>query len=196
MLYICGDSYGIADPDSNIKPWHSDLNAINLCKNCASNLYIGKQVDTAIQNEASFIIILFTSIMRQEWKGTFFTFNAIENSPAKFSDAQIATLKSYYVDFFELDNEIYKNQCIIESTLQKLVDSNIPFLFDQGGFDHPKHGATKKYFSNYDQYRSKYCLWDYGDTVDKSPAFHITDQNIHNQLADYYAKHCTSIERI
>jgi hypothetical protein len=185
-IYICGDSFGIDDPHSTILPWHKELKSVNLCKNCAPNLYISKQVDLAIRSQASFIIVLFTSIMRQEWKDTFFTFNAIEDSPAKFDSNQINTLKNYYIDFFEVENEILKNKCIIESTLQNLVDSGIRFLFDQGGFEHAKFGATAEYFTKYNKYRSKYNLWDYGDTVDKTPAFHIADQQIHNRVAEYY----------
>ena len=40
----------------------------------------------------------------------------------------------------------------------------------------------------YNQYRSELCLWDYADTRTHRPYYHITDQNIHNNLAKYYQK--------
>ena len=47
-------------------------------------------------------------------------------------------------------------------------------------------GVEKKYFTEYDKYRSKYNLWDYGNRHLMRPNFHITDQNIHNEIANYY----------
>ena len=88
----------------------------------------------------------------------------------------------------DLDLEIYRNKCIIESVLQRLTDSNIPFLFDQGGFEHTKFGATSEYFKAWDFNRSKYNLWDHGDSKLHRPYFHIADQNTHNEIAEYYSE--------
>jgi len=184
--YICGDSFAASDNTSKIVPWHEQFECINFARDCATNLNISKQVDKAIQFNAKFIIVLFTTCVRQDWKGTFYTFHNLENNPANLSSEQVKLLKEYFVEFFELDLEIYRNKCIIESVLQRLVDSGIPFLFDQGGFEHPKFGTTKSYFEKYNQYRSKYCLWDYGDSKVMHPSFHIADQELQNCIAEYY----------
>ena len=57
MIYICGDSFGASDPDSDITPWHEQLECVNLSRVCATNLQISQQVDNALQ-DASFIIVL------------------------------------------------------------------------------------------------------------------------------------------
>jgi hypothetical protein len=72
--------------------------------------------------------------------------------------------------------------------LQRLTDSGIPFLFDQGGFEHAKFGVTTQYFEKYKNHRSKYNLWDYGDSKLHRPYFHIADQNTHNRVAEYYCE--------
>ena len=64
-------------------------------------------------------------------------------------------MKKFRAEFFDLTTSIYESKCIIENTLQKLVDSNIPFLFDQGGFEHAKFGGKpEKYFTKYRKYFS------------------------------------------
>ena len=88
--------------------------------------------------------------------------------------------------FLDLDREIYRNKCIIESVLLRLVDSELPFLFDQGGFEHTKFGATLEYFKGWNFYRSRYNLWVHGDSKLHRPYFHITDQDTHNEIAKYY----------
>ena len=186
MIYICGDSFASSDSRSTIIPWHQQFTCVNFARDCATNLNISKQVDRAIAEDAKFIILLCTTCVRFDWSGTFYTFHDIDNSPANFNENQKQILKKYFIEFFDLDLEIYKNKCIIESTLQRLVDSNIPFLFDQGGFEHPKFCTAETYFSKYNNHRSKYCLWDYGDSKLKMPSFHITDQTIHNRVAEYY----------
>lgn len=186
MIYLCGDSFGTSDKSSDIIPWHQHFECVNFARNCATNLDISKQVDRAINAGAEFVILLCTTCVRFDWRGTFYTLHDIDNSPAQFNEEQKLLLKKYFIEFFDLDLEIYRNKCIIESTLQRLVDSSIPFLFDQGGFEHPKFGTTEKYFSKYNNYRSKYCLWDYGDSKIKTPGFHINDQLLHKEIAEYY----------
>ena len=89
-------------------------------------------------------------------------------------------------EFFDLDLAIHRDKLIIEATLQRLVDSGIPFLFDQGGLEHPSYGGVGTYFIKYNEYRSKHCLWDHANTRDLRPYFHIQDQSIHDMIADYY----------
>jgi hypothetical protein len=75
------------------------------------------------------------------------------------------------------------------NTLQKLADKSIPFRFDQGGFEHPKFGAIPtEYFAKFDNYRSKINLWDYADTRDYRPYYHIRYAEVHQHIAQYYIK--------
>lgn len=185
MIYICGDSFGASDSDSDIVPWHEKLDCVNLSKVCATNLQISQQVDHAIAH-ASFVIVLFTTSVRFEYGSDSYTLHNLDTSTLTSEQKNIVT--QYAKNFFDLDLEIYRNKCIIESVLQRLVDSNVPFIFDQGGFEHHSFGTNKKYFEKYNQHRSDYCLWDYGDSKKFRPYFHITDQNIHNQIAEYYGE--------
>jgi len=189
MNYICGDSFGASDKKSNIIPWHEQIECRNLSRVIASNLMISRQVDTAIQENAEFIIVLFTTSARFEHYSGPYQPQALENSNLNQKEKDI--ISQWTRHFFNLELEIYKNKCIIESTLQRLVNSKIPFLFDQGGFEHKKWGVSKTYFENYDQYRSKYNLWDHGKTEHLRPFFHITNQDIHNEIAGYYQEQIT-----
>ncbi len=183
MIYVCGDSFGTSDPDSSIIPWHEQLDCTSLAQICVSNLMISKQVDHAILH-ASFIIVLFTTSCRYEHDSGPYTIQNLSTSNLTKVQQHIVTEHAKH--FFDLDLEIYRNKCIIESVLQRLVDSGIPFLFDQGGFEHPKWGVDKTYFEKYHAYRSGYNLWDWGDSKLFRPYFHITDQNKHNEIANYY----------
>ena len=116
-----------------------------------------------------------------------FSYHTASEVTTPFDSRTLQLIKEYYTDIFDLSLEIYQNRCIIENTLQKLVDSEIPFLFDQGGFEHPKFGAVNtNYFSKYDRYRSLINLWDYTVTRNYRPYYHITDPAIHQEVANYY----------
>ena len=183
MIYVCGDSFAASDKQSTITPWHEQLECVNLSRVCATNLQISQQVDHAIEH-ASFIIVLFTTCVRFEFGDDSYTLHNLTTS--NLSKVQQHLVTEHAKNFFDLDLEIYRNKCIIESVLQRLVDSDIPFLFDQGGFEHTKFGATQEYFKAWNFYRSKYNLWDHGDSKLHRPYFHITDQNTHNKVAEYY----------
>lgn len=185
MIFVCGDSFASSDPKSTVKPWHEQLDCVSYGQVGASNLMISKQVDLAIQQRADFVIVLFTSSCRFEHETGPFTIQNVKDSSNLNAEQQRIAM-SWAKHFFDLDLEIYKNQCIIESVLSRLSNSSIRFLFDQGGFEHPKWGTDKKYFTEYNQHRSKYNLWDYGDSLKFNPCFHIDDQNTHNQIAEYY----------
>lgn len=208
-IYVCGDSFGTTDPEypgqSWIEKFEQKIGIItNLSSVCASNLLISLQVEKAIANSADFIIYLATSCTRNhvqinnsisldllsKFDGKdliCYSLHSI-NDTTPFTDAQKQILKRYHTEFFNLDLAIYESRLIIEHTLQKLVNSKIPFIFDQGGFEHPSFsGHTHKYFDNYLQYKSQYCLWDYA--IEKRPYrpyFHITDVAITDTVADYY----------
>ena len=217
MIYVCGDSFNTSDTDYPGQSWYDKFSkltphTINLSMVCASNLLISLQVDRAIKSIPDFIIVSFTSVTRSEVCYTkdhktdnlldrFYSLTDEDNTCCDLTsytiwapnDALALTkeqrklVEKYNKEFFDLDLAIYRDQIIIEHTLQKLVDSKIPFLFDQGGFEHLSYGTVdKKYFTLYDQYRSAYNLWNYVPNRSFKPYFHITDDDITTKIAKYY----------
>ena len=210
-LVICGDSFAVPDPEYG-QCWvdlledklYGQVKLINLSCIAASNLQIATQIDRAIKQQADFIIALCTSCTREDIKyqeGTHkdlyerfeheeiksYSIPTIDILPTNLTKDQIKLIKQYQSMFFDLDLAIYKNQCIIENSLQKLVDSKIDFVFDQGGFEHPKFGnTTQRYFSKFDQYRSQINLWDYTDARTLRPYHHISNLDMHKEISEYY----------
>lgn len=188
-VYICGDSFYCSDQESTIVPWHELIECTRLAQVCASNLLISLQVKQAIEKQANFIIVGFTSSLRGElmFNGKLVPFSWMSlDETTPFDQTTIDNLKQLF-DKIDLETEVKRNELIIEATLQRLVDSAIPFLFDQGGFEHKSYGGVGEYFTKFNQFRSKVCLWDHANTRIHRPYFHITDQSIHTQIGDYYA---------
>jgi hypothetical protein len=195
-VYICGDSFCVPDPEYGacwVDLLAKQRTVVNLAQVSATNLLISQQVDQAIAESADFVILQGTSCTRSETrfngKVVPYSFLTSNTTTTKFNDRQLTIIREYYTEFFDLDLAIYHNQCIIQNTLQKLADNSIPFRFDQGGFEHPKFGATPtEYFAKFDNYRSKINLWDYADTKDYRPYYHIRDAEVHQRIAHYYIK--------
>ena len=220
-VYICGDSFGFTDPAYPGLSWTETLarllppniKIINLSKVCASNLLINLQVNQAIEQKASYIIVMGTSVLRDEVK-----FNVVNNIQKQLIDRFVditlgndvedcdlisytmlnindnflssssETLKNYSM-MKDLSLLIYKDTCIIENTLQKLVDSNIPFTFDQGGFENTKYVTTEsQYFQKFKKYFSKINLWDYSPYRTFRPYHHIINEKDINHIAEYYGE--------
>lgn len=196
MIYICGDSFCVSDPEYG--PCWTDLLAqrfavTNLAEVAATNLLIARQVDQAIAESAEFVIVQGTAVTRGEKRHgnryVPFSYHTAGAETTPFTARELQVLKDYYTEFFDLDLAIYQNHITIEHTLNKLVRSGIPFLFDQGGFEHPKFGTVgMSYFQQYAQYRSKINLWDYTVTRAYRPYYHIVDTAIHQSVADYYSE--------
>jgi hypothetical protein len=112
------------------------------------------------------------------------------NETCIFNNDDIKSIKDYQSRLFDLDLAIYENQCIIESSLYRLKEHNISFKFDQGGFENPIFGDIRRtdYFSNFEEHRSKINQWTMSTYSSNTPMghYHITDANIHTQIADYY----------
>lgn len=208
-VYICGDSFSTPDPEYGIcwvdlleKSLAGRARVVNLSSVSASNLLISVQCQQAIRNQANFIIVHATTVTRGEvaldnptsknlWdrfqKHNLVSFSIFRPYRSALSLAQQQQIQNFYSTYFDLDLAIYRDQCIIENTLQRLTDSNIPFLFDQGGFEHVKFAESQQnYFKNWDHCRSAVNLWDHSETVEERPYFHIKDQHIHQEVADYY----------
>jgi hypothetical protein len=196
QVYVCGDSFCVSDLEYG-QCWVDLLaqhrTVINLAQVSATNLLISQQVDQAIAESADFVIVQGTSCTRSEtrFNGQVvpYSFLTANTTTTKFNNRQLQIIREYYTEFFDLDLAIYHNQCIIQNTLQKLMDSGIPFRFDQGGFEHPKFGAmSAKYFAKFEHYRSAVNLWDHADTKDYRPYYHIRDDKVHQHVAQYYIK--------
>lgn len=208
-VYICGDSFCTSDPEYG--PSWVDLlqenlprcNIINLAQPAASNLYISLQVDTAIKHAADYIIAAGTSVTRNEVAVATSEAPLIERFRTQelvsysilsipkhfdFTEQHRNLLKEYHCEFFDLPLAIYRDRCIIENTLQKLVSSCIPFRFDRGGFEHPKFGKQQQssYFDAYAEHISQVNLWDYPITAERRPYYHIIDFRVHQDVANYY----------
>ena len=194
MIYICGDSFGVSDPYYGmcwVDLLAQQIQVINLAQVAATNLLIAKQVDAAIQARANFVILLCTTVTRGEKRvGDHlvpFSYHTAGRDTTPFTDQQLLILKNYYTEFFDLDLAIYQNKITIEHTLQKLLDSGIPFCFDQGGFEHADFGTAKgEYFQQFVTYRSAINLWDFARVRAYRPYYHITDRAVHHRVADYY----------
>lgn len=195
LLYICGDSFAVPDPAYG-PCWADYLQAlvpthhiINLSRVCASNLMISQQVDQAIPY-ADQIIVLCTASTRSQTRlnGQVvpYSIHSLDRT-TPFNARQLGALQSYTREFFDLDLAIYENQCIIESMLQRLTDSHRPFLWDQGGFEHASYGGTRQYFAKWSWRRSSRNLWDYAQSREHRPYYHITDDHVHREVAAYYA---------
>lgn len=193
MIYICGDSFGTADPEYG--PMWADHLANqyavrNLSRICSSNLMISRQLDQAIENQASYIILLCTSSTRGQTRikndVVPYSIHSLDHT-TPFNNNQLNILKNYTAEFFDLELAIYENKCIIESMLSRLVASNIPFVFDQGGFEHRSYGGVGTYFTQYNKFKSQRNLWDYVDKRTYRPYYHIVDTQTHIDVARYYA---------
>jgi len=194
-IFICGDSFCVSDPEYG-PCWVDYLaekrSVHNLAQVAATNLMISMQVDQAIASNADFIIVQGTACTRNQTrhkqKIVPYSYHTASEITTPFNASQLQVLKQYYTEFFDLDLAIYENKCIIENTLHKIVDSGIAFLFDQGGFEHTSFGATAQYFQQFDQYRSAVNLWDYARTRDYRPYYHIIDDAVHREVAEYYTR--------
>ena len=195
MIAVCGDSFCVPDPDYGpmwVDLLAADCKVRNYSERTATNLLIARQVDQAIKDDAEFVIVHFTSCTRGEkpHAGRYvpFSYHTASEITTPFDSNALRILKEYYTEFFDLDLAIYQNAITIEHTLARLVQSGRPFRFDQGGFEHSSYGGTGQYFAQYTQYRSRYNLWDHVTTREFRPYYHITNDQIHTQVAEYYAQ--------
>ena len=189
MIYVCGDSFGVSDPEYGAG-WMDQIGqTTNLCQVSASNLVIAQQVDRAIAAGAERIIVLFTSSTRSEKveNGQIipFSWHTANTTTTPFSTNQLRILQEYFAEFHDLGLAIYTNQCIIQHTLDCLDKSGVDYVWDQGGFEHASMGG-REYFSQYNSTRSDLCLWDFAITREYRPYYHITDAQAHEHIAAYY----------
>jgi len=191
MIYICGDSFGVPDPEHGpmwVDLLQKDFEITNLSRVCASNLMISQQLDLALKS-ADYIILLCTSSTRSQARiGTeVVPYSVLSlDSTTPFDQSQLKILRQHAAEFFDLSLAIYENQCIIESMLCRLSVSGVEHCWDQGGFEHPSYGGVGQYFDRYADRRSALNLWDYADQRSHRPYYHITDHTVHQRIANYY----------
>lgn len=192
MIYICGDSFGVSDAEWG-QGWmdilSKQLNTVNLSRVCASNLLIAQQVDQAIDAAADFIIVLCTASTRSQTRlgNTVVPYSLLSlDETTPFNQRQLQILRDHTLEFFDLTLSVYENQLIIEAMLTRLQDSKIPFVFDQGGFEHASYGGHQQYFTKFNQYRSSINLWDYAEKRSYRPYHHIDNPAVHETIANYY----------
>lgn len=221
-IIICGASDCFLDPDFPNQSWMerlqeklSDYSIETLAVEGASNFFIRLQIDRAIEQQADYVIVNFTSSIREEiifnniddnrdlydrfyrYHATIEPSSLVCYSPATLDKTSILTtkqkqiLKSYHVNFSNMDLSIQKNYYFIQGSIETLIKKKIPFKFSQGGFEHSSYmgGLISKYsFKEYQQYQSKYNLWDYiTDFKRARPYFHINEPAITEEIASYYA---------
>lgn len=195
----------------------------NLSMVCASNFLIRLQIDRAIEDHADYIIMFCTASTRGQGRlkdiGTgdmlerFYRIGSKNNEyrdlacysvlsmdeTCVFDIEQMQIIEQYHKNVHDLDLAIRENQFIIESSLYRLRDSGIPFTWDQGGFENPGFGGSwpQNYFPEFFQYKSEKNIWDLaGRTKSHRPYFHIVDQSVHRELAEYYRlKICCALEK-
>lgn len=211
-VYVCGDSFAVSDPGYGacwVDLLRNQLSAtaelIVLARVAASNTHIALQLDRAMHQGADFIIWLATSSVRYEARlgevtgdlldnfvdATTCEPNALANYSASFLRNNLVfapqdndMLLRYLINFSCLELDVYKNELIIEAAHARLNRCGVPYIFDQGGFEHASFGGTAHYeWPN----QSALCLWDYVDkNMPLRPYYHIMDQQRHQDIADYY----------
>ena len=193
----------------------NNCHVINLSRVCASNLQIGLQIDHAIQNKADYVIYLMTTSTRFDvsynksldtnnnllsryvnitnkepgYDLTSYSLNSLDNTTI-FNSNQLLILKNYHNEFSDLSLLIYQSEILIEGILSRLIQNNIKFCYDQGGFENINfdHYSNKIYFNHYQNNKSIVNLWNFARHIRYRPFYHITDRQIHKEVADYYAK--------
>jgi hypothetical protein len=209
-IYVCGDSFSVTDPEYGaswtemIKSlFKGQARVINLSIVAASNLLVSIQAGAAVSNDADFILVNCTAVTRSELareplvlsdslmdrfdRKELISFSILRPYRSHLTAAESTLIKQYHTEFFDLPLAIYKDSCIIANMLYTLEKSGIPFLFDQGGFEHARFGASRsRYFADYDHRRSAVNLWDYATTEQERPLYHITDADRHRTIAEYY----------
>lgn len=211
-IYICGDSFAVRDPEYG-DCWvdHLERSIASraeirvLARVAASNMHIALQIDRAIEQQADFVIWLATSSVRHEAQLAETGADMLDDfvDPARSAQGGLANyslsfldndliftteqknfLVRYLVEYVNLPVEIYRNELMIDAIHTRMSRAGIPYLFDQGGFEHASFQPQKTYdWPN----RSAVCLWDFVPAkMPLRPYFHITDADRHKHIAEYY----------
>lgn len=205
-VYVCGDSFAAPDPEygpmwvellqDRLKDCASIVNTSSIA---ASNTLINIQVSEAVKH-ADYIIVLGTAVTRAEvavrpvntklsllerfHRDDLVAYSILRPYRSPLNKQEQQQVLQYHQAYFDLDLAIHRDQAIISNTLAVIESAGIPYLFDQGGFEHPSFGSKHLYFQQ--AKRSSINLWDWGNTRDERPYYHIKSQERHQQIAEYY----------
>ena len=212
-IYICGDSFATPDPDYGTM-WAellqhelgADYRIVNHSSVAASNLLVAVQVDHAVQQQADFVIVLATACTRNEalvlpetdqdlmsrfLKHELVSYSIYRPYRSQLNTADQQAIYDFHRRYTDLELNIFRDHCILLGTLYRLTESGTPFLFDQGGFEHPKFGGSRSYFEQFRDQRTDLNVWDYGTTEAERPYYHILQPEDHARIAEYYRKKIT-----
>ena len=212
-IYICGDSFATPDPEYGPmwaellqRKLGTDYLIVNHSSVAASNLLVAVQVDNAIKNHADFVIMLATACTRNEAlvlpatdqalmdrfdRHELVSYSIFRPYRSHLTTTDQEAIYQFHRRYTDLELNIFRDHCILLGTLTRLQQSCIPFLFDQGGFEHPSFGGQAGYFNEFRSQRSALNVWDYGTTEAESPYYHIQHAEDHVKFAEYYFKQIT-----
>jgi hypothetical protein len=179
---------------------------VNHSSVAASNLLIAVQVDHAVKQHADFVIVLATACTRdqalvkpetdQDLMTRFNQHELVSYSIYRPYRSHLNTqdqeaIYQFHLRYTDLELNIFRDHCILQGTLYCLTRSGTPFLFDQGGFEHPRFGGSREYFQEFAAQRTELNVWDYGTTEQDRPHYHIQHAEDHARIAEYYRKKIT-----
>jgi hypothetical protein len=208
QVYVCGDSFSTPDPEYGTV-WvdllqhklGEDYSIVNTSSVAASNLLVAVQVDNAIKNRADFVVIVATACTRSEAlvqpatdqalmtrfnRHELVSYSIFRPYRSHLNTQDQEAIYNFHLRYTDLELNIFRDHTLLLGTLTRLQQAGIPFLFDQGGFEHPSFGGSRRYFEQFDAQRSALNVWDYGTTQDERPYYHVKEPALHQQIADYY----------
>ena len=167
-VYVCGDSFAAPDPEygpmwvellQDLLKDHAQV--VNTSSIAASNTLINIQVSEAVKY-ADYIIVLGTAVTRAEvavaevnpklsllerfQSNDLVAYSILRPYRSPLTVAQQQQVRLYHTEFFDLDLAIHRDHAIISNTLAVIESLGIPYLFDQGGFEHPSFGSKHLYW--------------------------------------------------
>ena len=213
-IYICGDSFATPDPEYGTmwaelleRELGADYRIVNHSSVAASNLLVAVQVDNAIKNHADFVIVLATACTRGEAlvlpptdqalmdrfnRQELVSYSIYRPYRSQLNTQDQAAIYQFHLQYADLELNIFRDHCILLGALYQLTHSATPFLFDQGGFEHPSFGGTREYFNEFVAQRADLNVWDYGTTEQDRPHYHILRLEDHVRIAEYYRNKITN----
>jgi hypothetical protein len=224
-VLICGDSFGVTDPDYpevhfsekilNTTPPVFKLN--NLAHGGDSNALITLQLMQGLQFKPDFVILLFTTTHRHETDNDISVYypkdlNFDELNKFRHLRYSTGSKKKNIVDnnlverwsakFLSDDFEILKNYFLIHYCLQSLKEHKIPFCYSLGGM---KYGidyssiVDKNFIKNnlidYTDQLLKINLWNHNNNKER-PYFHVDNDDVQTAFANECLYHLTNAKII
>jgi len=212
-VLICGDSFGVVDPDYpglhfsekilNATPPVFELN--NLAHGGDSNALITLQLMQGLQFKPDFVIVLFTSTHRHETDKDVnvhypkdlkvdelneFRHNRYSTQQGSKNSINHNLVDQWNSQYISDDFEIMKNYFLIHYCLQSLKEHKIPFCYSIGGMKHAINysAIVDKHFIkdniiNYTDQSLKINLWNHNNNKER-PYFHVDNDDVQTAFAN------------